>query len=251
MPHLNSKPNVVLSACLNGENVRYDGKLVKDEFIDKLKKYINVIPVCPEVSIGLPVPRDRIILVRENNSYKVYRLPDGKDLTDKLENFSKEFLNSLKNIDGFILKAKSPSCGLQGTKTYKTPYGKGYIGRRKGIFALNVLQNFKNYPLTDEIDLKDLIKRYEFLTKLYLFFFFRNTSDKKEFISRYEKVLNLFSKKGTDLFKSKPTFDNFLRIFNRNLSEKLVNKKILNFKEKLLTGELEDYIVFPSELLEK
>jgi len=248
---LPNKPKVVVSSCLLGENVRYNGKIVKYSFLEKLKNYVDFIPVCPEVSIGLPVPRDRIVLVKEDNNYKAYQLPNGKDLTNKLKDFSNEFLNSLKDIDGFILKAKSPSCGFQGTKTYKTPKGKGYIGRRKGIFALEVLNKYKNYPKSDEIDLEDWYKRYIFLTHLFLLSNYKNTDNKKAFANQYADILKLFNKKAFSQFKKNPTYQNFLNIFNRALSKKLIERKIPHFKEKLLSNRnfKEKYLIFPEELL--
>jgi len=250
LPHQN-KPKVVVSSCLLGENVRYNGKIIKNDFLELLRNYVDFIPVCPEVSIGLPVPRNRIVLVREGNRYKTYQLPNGTDLTGNLADFSTRFLNSLEYVDGFILKAKSPSCGFQGTKTYKTKYGKNYIGRRKGIFALEVVNKFKNFPKSDEIDLQDWYKRYVFLSKLFLFSKYRNSNDKRLFVNRYKDILQLFNKKGFKSFKNNPNRENFLNIFNKNLTEKMIENKIPNFRENLNKNKhfQEKYLIFPERLL--
>jgi len=245
------KPRVVISSCLAGENVRYDGKPIFDPIVNKILKFVEPVKVCPEVSIGLPTPRNRIILVRENNTYKVYQLPDGRDLTPALDNFSKKFLNSLQEIDGFILKAKSPSCGLQGTKTYKDPFGKNFIGRRKGIFALNVLDLYENFPKIDEIDLKDWYKRYIFLTSLYLFANYRKTKNKKEFAQKYRGILSLFNEKKFNEFVNDPSFENFKKFFHKNLSPNFIKNKIPNFRNKLFNNPTfqQKYLIYPKELL--
>lgn len=244
------KPVIVLSRCLAGENVRYDGSNAYDPFVEKLLKYVDIIPVCPEVEIGLPVPRPKIIVVKENG-YKVYQPETHKDLTQPLKDFSYKFLSNLPQTDGFLLKSKSPSCGFSGTKTYKTPEGKGYIGRRKGLFAMAVKEKFPYHPAADELMLKDFYKKYIFLTKLYLFFYYR-IMETEQFIREFEDILILFSKKGTQEFKENPTYQNFLRIFSRNISEKWLNNKIPDFKGKILTSsEHKKYIIFPEELIKK
>jgi len=245
------KPRVVVSSCLAGENVRYDGKPVYDPIIDKILEFVEPIKVCPEVSIGLPVPRNRIVLVKENDIYKVYQLPKGKDLTENLVKFSKKFLYSLKDIDGFILKAKSPSCGLQGTKTYRTPLGNEFIGRRKGIFALQVLDLYPNFPKADEIDLQDWYKRYIFLTSLYLFANYRNFKNKKEFAEKYKYILKLLNEKKFNEFYKTPSYENFQKFFHKNLSPQFIKNKIPNFKSKLFNNPTfqKRYLIFPKELL--
>jgi len=245
------KPKIVISSCLLGENVRYDGNSIFDPIINKILKFVEPIKVCPEVYIGLPTPRDKIILVKENSKYKVYQLPYGKDLTNVLNDFSKKFLNSLDEVDGFILKSKSPSCGLQGTKTYKDSLGKKFIGRRKGIFALNVLSLYKNFPKIDEIDLRDWYKRYLFLTSLYLFANYRITKNKREFAKKYKDILSLFNEKKINEFIDVPSFENFQKFFHKNLSSKFIERKIPEFKKKLYNNLVfqKKYLVFPKELL--
>lgn len=129
------KPNIVLSRCINIEAVRYDGGITNNEFARILGKYVNYITVCPEVSIGLGVPRDPIIIIKENDYYKLYQPKTSLDLTNAMEEFSDRFLNSLIDIDGFLLRSKSPSCGVSGTKIFNNPYANEPIEEGSGFFC--------------------------------------------------------------------------------------------------------------------
>ncbi|RUM62298.1 MAG: hypothetical protein DSY59_00470 [Persephonella sp.] len=242
------KPTVVVSSCLTGENVRYNGKVIKNQFVEKLKNYVNLISVCPEVSIGLPTPRDKIVLVRENKSYKVYQPSTGIDFTQKLTDFSFKFLESLKDVDGFLLKSKSPSCGVSGTKCYKNKDGSGFIGRRRGIFAIETKKLFQNYPVEDELKLEDFLIKFEFLTKVYLIRYFK-ILDIEEFVEKYGRILNFYNKKRTKIFLKNPSLETLLKIFNVRLTEIRLKKY---FKGKKIDFELlkrDNLIIFPDELL--
>lgn len=244
------KPKIVISSCLLGENVRYNGKVLNNPIGITLKDYFQFIPVCPEVSIGLPVPRKKIFLVFENGSYKVYEEGTGRDLTEDLINFSKNFLKNIKSIDGFLLKSKSPSCGIKGTKCYKEKNGKRIIGRRKGLFALEILRKFKNYPVIDEESLKDSIYRYDFFTKVYLIHYYRNMN-KERFIRKYRKVLSFFNKKRSKEFIKNPTFENLLNIFTIKLTPKRLYKKTGKDYLDLKFFKEEELIIFQEDLLTK
>jgi len=165
------KPNIVLSECINLKPVRYDGGIVNDPFVHFLGQYVHYIPVCPEVAIALGIPRDKVKLVRKNKEKFCLFQPSRKlDLTQKMNRFSDDFLNSLTDIDGFLLKSKSPSCGVSGTKTYAKKDGTGFLYRGKGLFARKVIQKFPFLPCEDERRLKDLDIRHHFLTRIFSLF---------------------------------------------------------------------------------
>ncbi len=172
------KPRLVVSACLLGERVRYDGGSAEDEFVLELSSMCEVIPVCPEVSIGLGVPRDKIVVYIEEGKPRLSQPSTSLDLTQRMESFSDNFLRSLPQVDGFVLKSKSPSCGVSRTKTYIDPYGKLYRGLGKGLFALEVLRRYPHYPVEDEIRLRDERRRLLFLAKVYSLYSLRVNSDK-------------------------------------------------------------------------
>ncbi|QWK19701.1 MAG: DUF523 and DUF1722 domain-containing protein [Hydrogenobacter thermophilus] len=160
------KPVLVISACLDLQPVRYNGQVVKDELALKLREYCQTIAVCPEVSIGLGVPRDRVIVYMDKEP-RLFQPSTGRDLTQEMLLFSESFLSSLPEVDGFLLKSKSPSCGISGTLVYKDPYAKEFYKRGKGLFAMRVLEKFELLPVEDEGRLKNPEIRDHFLTRLF------------------------------------------------------------------------------------
>ena len=113
------KPNVVSSKCIEFAHCRYNGNIITSEVVRELKNYVNFIPVCPEVEIGLRVPRKSIRIIQEGEDLKLVQSSTGLDVTEKMNTFANEFLESLKDVDGFILKYKSPSCGTKNTPLLK------------------------------------------------------------------------------------------------------------------------------------
>jgi uncharacterized protein YbbK (DUF523 family) len=111
-----SKPVVVVSKCITFEPVRWNGQIIASEFVEKIKPYVNFIPVCPEVEVGLGVPRDPVRIVLVNGEKKLLQPTTGFDFTDKMAKFSESFLDSLDAVDGFILKSASPSSGFKMSK---------------------------------------------------------------------------------------------------------------------------------------
>ena len=95
------RPIIVVSKCLGFDSCRYNESIINDENITNLKKYVQFIPVCPELEMGLGVPRDSLSIIVKNGENKLYQ--NNQDLTLKLEKFSEKFLNSLKDVDAFIV----------------------------------------------------------------------------------------------------------------------------------------------------
>ncbi len=233
------KPRIVLSRCFC-EPVRYDGKKIYNPFIEKLKKYVDITTVCPEVDIGLGVPRNKIFLIKKQD-YRIYYR--GKDITESIIDFSKSFISRIGDIDGFLLKSKSPSCGVVGAKTYSNPDGTGFLGRRQGVFARIIKKHFPYLPVEDELKLENLYLRYSFLTRIFLYSYFKNTEDKTFFLTQYGKILSMFNQKSFKIFKKDPQIKNLRNILKRNISE----KKIKSICPKL--ENCPELIVFPENLL--
>lgn len=161
------RPTICISACLKGENVRYNGQNIHDDFVSLLIKYCNTISVCPEIAIGLGVPRNKILVYCVNGEFRLYQPTTGIDITEKMNEFSQSFLSTLKDVDGFVLKAKSPSCGIWGTKIYKNPQVTVFYSKGKGLFAMQVLSHFRYLPVEDEKRLNDEEIRDHFLVRLF------------------------------------------------------------------------------------
>ena len=113
------KPLIVISKCLLGENVRYNGKTKLDYYLrDILGKHVNYFSVCPEVESGMSVPREKINLVEKGGQIKLTTEETKKDITEKICAWTQKSLKDISNKElcGFILKSKSPSCGLSNTE---------------------------------------------------------------------------------------------------------------------------------------
>ncbi|PAM95776.1 cytoplasmic protein, partial [Flavobacterium sp. IR1] len=98
-----AKPRVVVSKCLEFEACRYNGEKIPDKLIEKLSPYVEFIPVCPEVEIGLGTPREVIRLVASGDEARLKQPETGRDLTELMEEYSNDFLSELEEVDGFIL----------------------------------------------------------------------------------------------------------------------------------------------------
>lgn len=166
-----SKPTIVLSKCIEHGHCRFDGSMISCEVVRMLKPYVNFITVCPEMAIGLPSPRESLRIVRGDD--KVDRLmfsQNGDDKTEDMLTFSDDFLGQLnrQEVDGFILKHRSPSCGMNDVKIYKG-IGKSNIipGKTNGIFGGKVLEYYPNVPVENEGRLRNYNLRESFLIAVF------------------------------------------------------------------------------------
>lgn len=169
---MNNKPVVLVSKCLGFSDCRYNGGTSKDDFIELLKNFVEFKTVCPEVEIGLGTPREAIRLVEVEGLVKVIQGKNKVDLTEKMNLYTKRFVENLKNtnLDGVILKSRSPSCGVKDVKIYASSEKGSSSKKGVGIFANEILNAFKNYPIEDDGRLKDFKLREVFLTKLFVSF---------------------------------------------------------------------------------
>ena len=101
------RPCLVSSKCIEFEACRYNGLIIKSSLVKHLKKYADFFPVCPEVEIGLGIPRDPIHLEEDQGQIMLIQPSTGSDYTGRMLNFADSFLKSVEGVDGFILKNKS------------------------------------------------------------------------------------------------------------------------------------------------
>ncbi len=165
-----SRPAVILSKCIEHEACRYDGSMVGNNFVKKLKNYVDFILVCPETEIGLPVPRETIRIIDDNGVEKLVFSKSGDDVTEKMQIYVDSTIENLKNrpVHGAILKSRSPSCGIKDVKLYK---GIGKVGatgnRTSGFFGRGVLNEFEGLAIEDEGRLTNYDIRNHFLTRIF------------------------------------------------------------------------------------
>ncbi len=167
------KPRVVLSRCLELEPVRYNGQRIPYDFVRELEGYVEFVPVCPELEIGLGVPRDPVRIVAVDGEARLLQPSTDRDLTQAMRDFADDFLSSVGGLDGFILKNRSPSCGISDVKIYQGMERSAPSVRGAGFFGGRVLELFPGLAVEDEGRLRNYRIREHFLTKLFALARFR------------------------------------------------------------------------------
>ena len=161
------KPKLIISKCLNSEKCRYNGQAYDDKVISLLRKYVDLETVCPETEIGLKVPRNPIRIEKYDDKYKLVEPSDNIDYTSQMMEFAEEFLSNIDDVDGFILKSKSPSCGVKDVKIYPKNQKCSISNKGQGIFSSKIIEKYSTIPIEDEGRLKNYNIRDEFLTKIF------------------------------------------------------------------------------------
>jgi uncharacterized protein YbgA (DUF1722 family)/uncharacterized protein YbbK (DUF523 family) len=177
-----------ISSCLLGEKVRFDGGHKLDHYIrETLGRYVDWVPVCPEVGYGLPVPRESMRLVATAAAPRLITSATGVDHTDGMRRWAGKRLNELEKEDlcGFIFKSGSPSSGMRGVKVYNHS---GILSRGGvGIFAGAFMKRFPLTPVEDDVRLQNPSVRENFIERVFVF------RSWKEFQGRGGKVRDLAS----------------------------------------------------------
>ncbi|OOF00107.1 YbgA family protein [Salinivibrio sp. IB643] len=162
---------VGVSACVIGEKVRFDSGHKRSTFVTKeLGPYVDFVPVCPEVGIGLPVPRPAIRLVDKGDlSVKLVETKDQqKDYTDKMIAFSERKAEELehKALRGYIVCAKSPTCGMERVKVYRE---NGYASDISGVglYTQALMAQMPWLPIEEDGRLNDPILKENFVFRLF------------------------------------------------------------------------------------
>jgi len=141
------RKKVIISACLLGQNCRYDGKTKKvSEVLQKYKDY-EIIPFCPEAPI-FGTPRQRISVMRVDGLNRIITDETCQDVTKLLEDEINNFIKINPDTDAIVLKSKSPSCGFKTTPILNEK--KEIIEYENGIAADIFLSYYKNITIQDE-----------------------------------------------------------------------------------------------------
>jgi len=166
---------VAISSCLLGQKVRYDGGHKHDPFLtETLGQYLEWVPVCPEVEIGLGVPRPTLRLERRDEQICLIMPNGNRDLTQTMKAFARRRVKKLAESDicGYVLKKNSPSCGMERVKVYK-PEGHP-AGTDRGIFAAVLLEEMPYLPVEEEGRLHDPRLRENWVTRVFAFHRLKN-----------------------------------------------------------------------------
>ena len=157
-----------MSRCFGFDKCRYDAKDFFCGFAEKLKKHAEIIHWCPEIAIGLGCPREKIRVVRIDGKNLLFQPETGQFFTEKMIESSDNYLKTIENVDGFFLKAKSPSCGVGNTKLFEGKSEKIISFEANGFFAGRVLELFPDVPVLTEEDLKNNEKTQMFLENIFM-----------------------------------------------------------------------------------
>lgn len=162
-------PRVGVSACLLGKRVRFDGGHKNDKFISATLNYMEFVKICPEAEAGFGIPRPAMQLRNIGITTElVFSNQPEQIVTDKLENFTHNKLPELADLDGFIFKSKSPSCGA-----FRVPVVINIQGHKnksgQGIFAKGFMQQYPLIPVEEEGRLNDANLRENFLERVYAY----------------------------------------------------------------------------------
>ena len=217
------KPKIVVSECLYGTKCRYDGQGYNDKVIQSLKDYVDIQTVCPELAIGLSIPREpiRIEMNKENEEYRLIDYNSKNDYTNQMTEFSEEFINGLDDIDGFILKSRSPTCGLKDAKVYYRGNKCSIRSNENGFFLQKIIDKYDYLPIENEGRLKNYNIRDNFFTRIS---FINNLKNNKNIIEFHKN--NLLLLKSYDEESTNEVSD----ILNENRMEDQVHQ----YKEKVL-----------------
>lgn len=163
------RPVLGVSSCLLGERVRYDGRDKREPYLaDTLQAYFELRPVCPEVGIGLGVPRPPIHLVGDPERPRVVGVGDERlDVTGALEDFGRRTAAELSGVSGYLFKRGSPSCGLRAVPVAADDRGPG--GQGTGAYARQIRSAHPALPTAEERLLRDPRRREAFLECVYLY----------------------------------------------------------------------------------
>jgi uncharacterized protein YbbK (DUF523 family) len=147
-----NRPRIGISSCLLGDEVRFDGGHKRNAFLtDVLAPHVEWVPVCPEVEIGMGVPRETLHLVRVGNDTRMITTETGIDHTDAMRAYAERRVRELEamGLQGYVLKSKSPSCGME-----------------DGIFAKILRARLPALPIEEESRLNDPVLREHFIQRV-------------------------------------------------------------------------------------
>jgi len=157
-----------ISACLLGQNVRYDGGHKLDRYLtETLGKFVEYVPVCPEVECGLGVPREAMRLVGDTESPRLVTVKTKQDLTERVMTWARRRVKELEKegLCGFVFKRGSPSSGMERVKVYNE---RGMAEKKgRGMFAGAFMDHFPLIPVEEEGRLHDPNLRENFIERIF------------------------------------------------------------------------------------
>jgi uncharacterized protein YbgA (DUF1722 family)/uncharacterized protein YbbK (DUF523 family) len=167
---MTDKIRIGVSSCLLGNQVRFDGGHKRNEFLtDIFGRFVEFVPVCPEVDIGMGTPRESIALRRRDGEVRLLGNKSASDHTAKMRSYAERRTRALgaEDLSGYILKKDSPSCGMERVRVY----AENGIPVRDGVgmFAAALMRRFPNLPMEEEGRLSDPKLRENFVERVFAY----------------------------------------------------------------------------------
>lgn len=165
---MSGRIRIGISSCLVGQEVRFDGGHKHNEYITRtLGEFFEFVPFCPEVAIGLGVPRPPIRLVRVGQAVHARGAKDpALEVTGELLAYADRVAAQLKSVSGYILKKNSPSCGMERVKLYSA---RGVpVGSASGVYACRLMALHPELPFEEEGRLMDPVLRENFIERVFV-----------------------------------------------------------------------------------
>ncbi|HEX8593187.1 MAG TPA: DUF523 and DUF1722 domain-containing protein [Pseudomonas sp.] len=164
------KPKLGISACLLGAEVRFNGGHKESHLCTRaLTEYFEFVPACPEVAIGMGIPREPIRLVGDaENPQALGSVNRELNVTQALADYGVQMAAELDDISGYIFMQKSPSCGLERVKVYREN-GAPVDGGGRGIYAQAFCARHPNLPVEEDGRLNDPVLRENFITRVFAY----------------------------------------------------------------------------------
>lgn len=249
---METKIRLGVSSCLLGEKVRYDGGHQLDRFLtDTLSRFVEYVPVCPEVEVGLPTPRETLRLVGEPEAQRLVFSKSGEDITERMTDWAKKRVAELEKEElcGFIFKSKSPSSGMERVKLYDrngVPNKQGV-----GLFAKAFMEHFPLVPVEEDGRLHDPRLRENFIEIIFVLNRWRDalkggmtrgklvnfhTCHKLLLLSHSTEIYRQMGKlvAGTSEMKDKELFENYLALLVKGIRLRTTVAKHVNVLQHVL-----------------
>ncbi|TLS67358.1 DUF523 and DUF1722 domain-containing protein [Mariprofundus erugo] len=161
------KPRVIVSRCLGFDACRYNGQMLEDRHVEALKPFVEMITVCPEADMGLGTPRQPVRLVRQDGEVLMLQPSTGRDVTAEMQRYLDRQMAVGTDIDGFLLKGRSPSCGPSSVKIYHGVDKSASFSKGAGLYAEAVMRCHPYAAVEDEGRLRNFHIREAFLMRIF------------------------------------------------------------------------------------
>ena len=186
-----------VSSCLLGERVRFDGGHKRNDFLTEVMgPHVEWVPVCPELEMGLGVPREPIQLERKNGKIRLVSIDTRADRTKTMLGWAKQRLRELdrENLSGYVFKSRSPSCGAARVPIHAPNTAR--VGYGQGLYARALMERFGNLPIVEDSRLGNPVLRENFIERVFACRWLRRLFDKRwkkrdvmEFHTRHKLLL--------------------------------------------------------------